>query len=476
MAGVLFNKASSTAPVVEVAQSPPEPEPRVEPAELIPTPSVTNGKKFGPMVPDPKPNPAPIPPVTPVPAPAPIPKPKVETPVVKNPEPGLDWKEVFDARTLAGWVQGESNGGSWTVENKEIVGTGTDKVTRPAVLLTRLPYRNFVLRFEAFTGDTAERRLLVRSRDTADRLRGYALLLSGTRSGAGALAAYDNDPVRCVPNWQRPTGDVRTATGTWTKWEVSCVGPRIHVKLDGREVADWQLDGDPHSSGGLGFAAAGTVPLRIKNVQVADLPPKFSEACKLAGITERGSQSGSASQPIPYGDAFWRKWQTFGATDWDVTPDGKLTLKGAGGLVTKGTADALTVTLAPAPDSECWLGLKLTPSGATFTGPGVRIAGMVTTASAGQGAIRANEPLLGTGRQYKLGEFFTVEMAVTKILVISGEEGGRRVPHLVGTVYADSTARPKEPNCKVPLDDEKPARVGMILKKGSVTIQVIEGS
>jgi hypothetical protein len=301
------------------------------------------------------------------------------------------------------------------------------------------------------------------------------LLLSGSRSGAGALAVYDNDPARCVPNWQRPTADVRPASGKWNTWEVACIGSRIHVKLENREVADWDLAGDPHSSGGLGFATAGPAGLRFRKIEVADLPAKFQDACKAAGITERGRETGSTSTTMPYGDAFWRKWQTFGNTDWDLTPDGKLTLKGAGGLITRGNAGDLSVSVAPGAEAECWVSLKLTSTGASYSGPGVLVSSTATRATAGQGALRANEKLVGTGRGYKLGEVFSIDVAVTKILVIAGEEGGRRVPHLVGTVYTDPTAKPKEPNCKVPLDDDKPARVGLILKKGTVTIHAIDG-
>ena len=207
----------------------------------------------------------------------PVPVPKV---VPKIPEPTLTWASPFNGKDATGWDIAEASAGGWKAANVELIGTGTEKVSRQSVLLTRGAYRNFMLRFEANSDGVTERKLLLRARTTDDRIRGYAIHLSGPRAALGAFAAYNGDPIRCPPTWQQTQDNVRPTPGEWTVWEVVCIGPRIHVKVAGRPVADWELDQDIHASGGFGFSTTGTTELRTRRLAVADLPDKPLDAMR----------------------------------------------------------------------------------------------------------------------------------------------------------------------------------------------------
>ena len=80
----------------------------------------------------------------------------------------------------------------------------------------------------------------------------------------------------------------------------------------------------------------------------------------------------------------------------------------------------------------------------------------------------------GTAREYKPGELVKIEVVVKSSFEFPNGPGteGVRIPRLIAQVAGPSQT-PQE-TCKVRLEDMKPGKVGVLLRKGTLTIQTID--
>ena len=138
------------------------------------------------------------------------------------------WATLFDGKSLDGWDQvGESN---WRVEDGAIV---VDKMAGkdPGYLVSKKPYKNFVVRVEFWSSDDANSGIYFRCLDPkkiTDRTCYEANIFDQRPDpsyGTGAITRYvEVDP---MPK----------AAGKWNTYEVTAKGRDITVVLNGQTTA-----------------------------------------------------------------------------------------------------------------------------------------------------------------------------------------------------------------------------------------------
>lgn len=169
------------------------------------------------------------------------------------------WVTLFDGKSLDGWDQvGESN---WRVEDGAIV---VDKMAgkEPGYLVSKKPYKNFVVRVEFWSSDDANSGIYFRCLDPkkiTDRTCYEANIFDQRPDpsyGTGALTRY----VEVSP--------MPKAAGKWNTYEVTANGRDITVVLNGQTTAKMRngmFDEGPivlqHGAGAIKFRKVEVKPL-----------------------------------------------------------------------------------------------------------------------------------------------------------------------------------------------------------------------
>ena len=169
------------------------------------------------------------------------------------------WVTLFDGKSLDGWDQvGESN---WRVEDGAIV---VDKMAGkdPGYLVSKKPYKNFVVRVEFWSSDDANSGIYFRCLDPkkiTDRTCYEANIFDQRPDpsyGTGALTRY----VEVSP--------MPKAAGKWSTYEVTAHGRDITVVLNGQTTAKMRngmFDEGPivlqHGAGAIKFRKVEVKPL-----------------------------------------------------------------------------------------------------------------------------------------------------------------------------------------------------------------------
>jgi len=169
------------------------------------------------------------------------------------------WVTLFDGKSLDGWDQvGESN---WRVEDGAIV---VDKMAGkdPGYLVSKKPYKNFVVRVEFWSSDDANSGIYFRCLDPkkiTDRTCYEANIFDQRPDpsyGTGALTRY----VEVSP--------MPKAAGKWNTYEVTANGRDITVVLNGQTTAKMRngmFDEGPivlqHGAGAVKFRKVEVKPL-----------------------------------------------------------------------------------------------------------------------------------------------------------------------------------------------------------------------
>lgn len=169
------------------------------------------------------------------------------------------WVTLFDGKSLDGWDQvGESN---WRVEDGAIV---VDKMAGkdPGYLVSKKPYKNFIVRVEFWSSDDANSGIYFRCLDPkkiTDRTCYEANIFDQRPDpsyGTGALTRY----VEVSP--------MPKAAGKWNTYEVTANGRDITVVLNGQTTAKMRngmFDEGPivlqHGAGAIKFRKVEVKPL-----------------------------------------------------------------------------------------------------------------------------------------------------------------------------------------------------------------------
>ena len=169
------------------------------------------------------------------------------------------WVTLFDGKSLDGWDQvGESN---WRVEDGAIV---VDKMAgkEPGYLVSKKPYKNFIVRVEFWPSDDANSGIYFRCLDPkkiTDRTCYEANVFDQRPDpsyGTGAITRY----VEVSP--------MPKAGGKWNTYEVTANGCDITVVLNGQTTAklrNGMFDEGPialqHGAGAIKFRKVEVKPL-----------------------------------------------------------------------------------------------------------------------------------------------------------------------------------------------------------------------
>jgi hypothetical protein len=165
---------------------------------------------------------------------------------------GPGWVSLFDGKSLDGWDRvGESN---WRVEDGAIV---ADKLggQGAAYLVTKQPYKDFMVHIEFWASDDANSGIYMRCADPkklTDRTCYEANIFDQRKDptyGTGAIVHYVE--VNPMPK----------AGGKWNTYEITAKGRHIVVTLNGAKTAE--LRNDLFLEGPLGLQhGAGVVKFR----------------------------------------------------------------------------------------------------------------------------------------------------------------------------------------------------------------------
>ena len=152
---------------------------------------------------------------------------------------------LFDGKSFAGWRVSDKTPESWRIEGGLLVLTGGR-----SHLFTKDQFDDFIVRFEwrpAKKGYNSG--FFVRGRQI-QMAQGVAGMLFGAKGTRG------------VPQLHKPPGE-------WNEWEVTCIGPKVSLKVNGKPA--WEIDDFKPVRGPLGIEAEGHAidfrNIRIKKVR-----------------------------------------------------------------------------------------------------------------------------------------------------------------------------------------------------------------
>ncbi len=156
---------------------------------------------------------------------------------------------LFDGKTFNGWKVNKNTPKSWKIEDGLLKLTGGGNH-----LFTVKEYDDFVVRFEW--------RPLKKGYNSGFYIRG-GHQIQMAQGDAGRL--FGAKGTKGVPKLHK-------APGEWNEWEVTCVGAKVALKVNG--TLAWEIDDFKPKKGTLGIEAEGAAidfkNLRIKAIKKGD--------------------------------------------------------------------------------------------------------------------------------------------------------------------------------------------------------------
>lgn len=159
-----------------------------------------------------------------------------------NDEEGF--RPLFDGKSFAGWKVGESTPKSWKIESGLLVLTGGN-----SHLFAQEQFADFILRLQW--------RPAQKGYNSGVFIRGRQIQLADGQ--AGMLFGSKNAPA--APQLHKPAGQ-------WNEWEVTCVGPKVSLKVNGKLA--WEIDDFKPARGPLGIEAEGH-PIEFRKIRIKTL-------------------------------------------------------------------------------------------------------------------------------------------------------------------------------------------------------------
>ena len=201
-----------------------------------------------------------------------------------------DWMELFDGKTLNGWVQ-KNGTAAYRVEDGTIVGR-TSEGSPNSFLCTVKEYGDFELEFEVNVHDKLNSGVQIRSK-TKTRATGEGPINAVGRvygpqveievSGEkGALAGYVFGEAT-ARGWltpeQRLIPHKHFKDGEWNQYRIAAKGPRIQTWINGEPIEDLKDEEihKTHSKGFIGLQVhgipkgTGPYPVAWRNIRIKSL-------------------------------------------------------------------------------------------------------------------------------------------------------------------------------------------------------------
>lgn len=154
---------------------------------------------------------------------------------------------LFDGKSFAGWKTNANTPKSWKIENgmMALLG-GSDSI------YTEKKYDNFIVRLEFRPEKKGYNSgLFIRGNNQINLNQKQVGLLIGHK-GTKAVPELHKEP------------------GEWNEWEVSGIGPKVTLKVNGKQA--WSIDDFKPTSGTLGLQAEGQ-HIDFKNLRIKVIAP-----------------------------------------------------------------------------------------------------------------------------------------------------------------------------------------------------------
>jgi hypothetical protein len=149
-----------------------------------------------------------------------------------NAEKEEGFKSLFDGKSFAGWQVKQNTPKSWKIEKGLLVLTGGR-----SHLFTTGEFDDFIVRFQW--------RPAKKGYNSGFFIRGTNQIQLA-QGGAGQL--FGAKGTKAVPKLHKPPGE-------WNEWEVSCIGSKVSLKVNGEPA--WEIDDFKPVRGPLGIEAEG---------------------------------------------------------------------------------------------------------------------------------------------------------------------------------------------------------------------------
>jgi hypothetical protein len=174
-----------------------------------------------------------------------------------GPQPDEEgWLTLFNGTDLSNWsVLGDGN---WRVEDGAIA---ADESTNVSFLVSGLSFGDFELELEFWVNTEANSGVFIRCGDpeSIDETSCYEVNIFDTRPDQTYRTGS-------IMNLAAPSQFVYTG-GQWNRYEISAVGNRLQVTLNGRDLVDVE---DPRLTAGPIALQHGSGTVRFRNVRIRE--------------------------------------------------------------------------------------------------------------------------------------------------------------------------------------------------------------
>jgi len=193
-------------------------------------------------------------------------------------ETSENWENLFDGKTLNGWVQ-RNGQAKYTIENEMLVGT-TVLNTPNSFLCTEKIYTDFILELEFLVDPGMNSGIQIRSNSFKDyknyRVHGYQVEID-TSSRAWSGGIYDEARRGWLyPLKDKPEAQKAFKQGQWNHYRIEAIGDRIRTWINGVPAAD--LKDDMTSTGFIALQVHSSkqadTKIRWRNIRIQDLSKK----------------------------------------------------------------------------------------------------------------------------------------------------------------------------------------------------------
>jgi hypothetical protein len=152
------------------------------------------------------------------------------------------FRPLFDGKSFAGWNVSENTPKSWRIEKGLLVLTGGS-----SHLFTKESFADFVVRLQW--------RPLKKGYNSGFLLRGNQIQIAD--GSAGMLFGNTKD-APAVPKLHK-------APGQWNDWEVTCIGTKLALKVNGKLA--WEINSFKPGRSPIGIEAEGH-PIEFRNLRI----------------------------------------------------------------------------------------------------------------------------------------------------------------------------------------------------------------
>ena len=152
------------------------------------------------------------------------------------------FRPLFDGKSFAGWKVGENTPKSWRIEKGLLILTGGN-----SHLFTEQSFADFVVRFQW--------RPLKKGYNSGFLFRGNQIQIA---DGSAGMLFGNTKEAPAVPALHKPPGQ-------WNDWEVTCVGTKLALKVNGKLA--WEIDNFKPGRAPIGIEAEGH-PIEFRSLRI----------------------------------------------------------------------------------------------------------------------------------------------------------------------------------------------------------------